>query len=117
MCYGATLSAECRNSATPGRGLRPTRDFAANPTCPAIASERRRRRSPALAPVIWLNSIRLLGSDHLCRQCPAGLAEPENGTSRYEYRLPVRLLQFHELGKSRTSPRGEEQAACSLEQS
>jgi len=47
-----TLHTECRK-ATPGRCLKTTRDFPADATCPAIASERRRRRSPALAPVMF----------------------------------------------------------------
>ena len=41
-----TISVERWNSATPGPGLKPTRDFPANP-----------RRFPALAAVIWFGHI------------------------------------------------------------
>ncbi len=43
--------AKRRNSATPGRGLKPTRDFPANP-----------KRFPALAAVIWFGNPRFIDS-------------------------------------------------------
>ena len=48
--------AERWNSATPGRGLKPTRDFPANP-----------RRFPALAPAIWFGNPRFIDSK-ICGQ-------------------------------------------------
>src|SRR5947207_9982244 len=45
-------AAERWNSATPGRGLKPTRDFTANP-----------RRFPALPAVIWFGNPRFIDSE------------------------------------------------------
>jgi hypothetical protein len=59
----------------------------------------------------------LLRGDRLAHQCRPGLAKPENGASRYEYRLTILLLQLHELGESAASPGRGKQAACSFEQS
>jgi len=42
---------ERRNSARPGRGLKPTRDFPANP-----------KRCPALGTVIWFGNPRFIDS-------------------------------------------------------
>jgi hypothetical protein len=55
-CQGYQCNATCHwgerwNSATPGRGLKPTRDFPANP-----------RRFPALAEVIWFGNPRFIDS-------------------------------------------------------
>src|SRR5438094_10660034 len=47
----------------------------------------------------------------------ARLAKPENGTSRYEYRLAIGLLQFHELGRKCKAPSARQQAGCSFEKS
>jgi len=66
---------------------------------------------------IHFPQICLLRGDRLAHQRRPGLAKPENGASRYEYRLSILLLQFHELGESAASPGGGKQAARSFEQS